>query len=75
MAKKKQANLAHDPRGDMVIGLLLLVASYAFISWAIDSGVLWWYIFTFVALYYSISYLKKYVGQQFFNNGKNKKAK
>ena len=75
MTKKTVQTDKQNPRASLLLGSILLLLSYVFISWAIDSGVLWWYIFTFVALYYAISHLKKFVKLQYFNNGKSKKAK
>lgn len=75
MAKSKSQEIMKDPRASFVISLLLFITSYVFVSWAIDSGVMLWYILTFVALYYAFSYLKKFIKLQFFNNGKSRKAK
>ena len=35
--------------------------AYGFASWAIDSGSLWHYFFTFVSFYFLISYLQRFV--------------
>lgn len=58
-----------------VYGVLALIASYGFISWAIDSGSIWHYIFAFASLYYAIHFIKEAVKKRFFVHDKGKKAR
>lgn len=58
-----------------IFGIIALLASYGFISWAIDSGSIWHYIFAFVAFYYAIHFIKESIKKRFFTHGKAKKAK
>jgi hypothetical protein len=46
-----------DPKALIAIGLVLLAGAYVFASLAIDSGSLWYYLATFIALIYGIKYL------------------
>ena len=44
-----------------VLAVFAWVMAYAFGSWAIDSGSLWMYLFTYVSVYYAVSYSWKLV--------------
>ena len=75
MAKKQVNNFQIDePVKNAIFGVVALVASYGFISWAIDSGSIWHYIFAFTAFYYAVHFFKEAVKLRFFRNDKRKKA-
>lgn len=72
MAKKSTNH--SNPYKDLVIGLIALLASYGFASWAIDSGSIWHYIFAFVSLYYAVHFIKLAIKNKYFNNDKKRKT-
>jgi hypothetical protein len=39
--------------------------AYGFASWAIDSGSLWHYLFTFISVYYVVKYAQRFITLQF----------
>lgn len=43
------------------LALLAAAVTYGFASWAIDSGSLWLYLFSFIGFYLTVSYLNKFV--------------
>jgi hypothetical protein len=61
---------------DLLYGLVSALMVYVFALWAIDSGSLWVYTFTFAALYFTVHYLKLFLKNKFFkNNDKTRKAR
>jgi hypothetical protein len=60
---------------DLFYGTISLVAVYVFALWAIDSGSLWVYGFTFTALYYVVHFFRLFIRSKFLNNDKTRKAR
>ena len=60
---------------DLFYGTISALAVYVFALWAIDSGSLWVYGLTFVALYYTVHYFRLFIRNKFFNNDKTRKTK
>lgn len=81
MAKAKQSKQTKSQVSEQnrfslfAYALFAFAMAYGFGSWAIDSGSLWLYLFTYISVYYGVSYSVKFVKLQFFNNDKTRKAK
>jgi hypothetical protein len=61
---------------DLLYGLASALMVYVFALWAIDSGSLWVYAFTFTALYFTIHYFRLFIKNKFFkNNDKTRKTR
>ena len=60
MAKKQAKKQAPQlQKSDVIIGLISAGLVYSFASWAIESGSIWAYLFTYIAIYYTVYYLGK----------------
>lgn len=70
----KPQSMAVDYK-DLFYGTISAFAVYVFALWAIDSGSLWVYGFTFAALYYTIHFFRLFIQNKFFNNDKTRKTK
>jgi hypothetical protein len=66
-ATSKTANSLIAPSKWLILGLGIGWAflSYGFASWAIDSGSLWHYLFTFISIYFFASYVQRFITIQF----------
>ena len=74
MAKNSENN-SDDLMKNIALAILAVGAAYGFASWAIDSGSLWHYSFTFIALYFSGRYIKLVISRIFQKNGKSTKTR
>jgi len=76
MSKKKPSSAEQASNVRLAtLAMISLVLSYGFISLAIEKGSILSYIFSFVAFYYSIHYIKQFIKDQFFNNDKKPRAR
>jgi len=76
MGKKVRYNKKLDqPYVILAIGVALIFVVYLLFLLATDSGSIFQYFSMFVALYYGIHFLKKFVKVQFFNNDKTRKTR
>jgi len=66
-ATNKPASPLMTPSKWLLLGLSIGwgFLAYGFASWAIDSGSLWHYLFTFVSIYFFVSYLHRFLTAQF----------
>jgi len=64
---KKPASSLVTPSKWLFLGLAAGWAflGYGFASWAIDSGSLWHYLFTFISVYFLVSYVQRFLKAQF----------
>lgn len=46
---------------DGLYGLFAGAMTYGFASWAIDSGSLWHYLFSFISFYYATYFIKQFI--------------
>jgi hypothetical protein len=60
---------------DLFYGTVSALAVYVFALWAIDSGSLWVYSFTFAAVYYTVHFFRLFIRSKFLNNDKTRKAR
>ena len=74
MAKKAKKN-NHEALKNAAFAAVALLVSYGLASLAIDSGSLWHYAFTFVAVYFAGHFIKLLIVGQFFHNEKSTKAR
>ena len=75
MAEKKANKQADNRLKNLGLGLLSLAVSYGFISWAIDSGSIWHYVFAFASFYYAVHFIKESIIEQITYARKAKKAR
>jgi hypothetical protein len=54
---KRGASNQRNPGVPLLLGLILLGASYGFASWAIDNGRISVYVLTFISFFLAIKYL------------------
>jgi hypothetical protein len=66
-ASNKPTSLLAAPSKWLLLGLGIGwgFLAYGFASWAIDSGSLWNYLFTFVSIYFFASYMHRFATIQF----------
>lgn len=74
MAEKKTNNKEENNLMNLGFAILALAACYGFASWAIDSGSLWHYGFSFVSFYFFVHYIKLVIKGWMKSNGKSKKT-
>jgi hypothetical protein len=60
---------------DLFYGTISASMVYVFALWAIDSGSLWVYGFTFAAVYYTAHFFRLFIKSKLQNNDKARKAK
>lgn len=73
--KKASSAKTQNPWVFVVLGIVGLLMSYGFASWAIDTGSLWLYLFCFISLYYGLDYIRKSLKATLFNNDNGKRQK
>ena len=72
---QKKAASTQNPYMLGAYALFSAAMVYAFGSWAIDSGSLWNYLFAYVAIYFTVSYTRRFIqALRHVNNDKKRKA-
>lgn len=78
MSKAKaqaQKQVLSPKYNNVVLGTVSAVSLYIIGSWAIDSGSLWVYALTIVALYATVHFYKEYIRSRFFSEQKSTHSK
>lgn len=77
MAKKagNTSQKQNAPAAYLIFAALAGIITYGFVSWAIDSGSWWHYLFTFISLYYTVHFIKEFISRLFTNNDKKAKTR